>query len=280
MGIRITTLMENSLGEHSGLSVEHGLSFLIETATTKVLFDTGRSGNFLLNAEKLKLDLAQVEHVVLSHGHYDHTGGLRSFINKRMSDSYKLWVGNGFFRSKLAKFGPSHQYLGNDFDEEYLKKMGLDYEVIAKDIHEIAKDVWLVTNFLPQTPPKELNPRFVVIDEISGEEIVDDFHDEVLLVLKTENGLVVLVGCSHPGILSMIETVAQRFSEPIYALLGGTHLIEADDITVTRALADFKERGIALLGISHCTGERAVCRAEKESYGFFKNCTGTSIIIR
>jgi len=280
MGIRITTLMENSFGEHSGLSVEHGLSFLIETATTKVLFDTGRSGNFLLNAEKLKLDLVQVEHVVLSHGHYDHTGGLRSFINNRISNSYKLWVGNGFFRSKLAKFGPSYQYLGNDFDEEFLKEQGLDYEVIAKDIHEIAKDVWLVTNFLPQIPPKELNPRFVVIDETSGEEIVDDFRDEVLLVVKTEKGLVVLVGCSHPGILSMVETVARRFNEPIHALLGGTHLVEADDSTVGQALENFKERKIALLGISHCTGERAVCRAEKESNGFYRNCTGTSIIIR
>ena len=80
MSIQITTLMENSLGEHTGLKTEHGLSFLIETEGSSVLFDLGQSGAFLHNAEKLCKDLSDVTHVVLSHGHYDHTGGFRPFV--------------------------------------------------------------------------------------------------------------------------------------------------------------------------------------------------------
>ena len=113
--MEITTLVENSQGEHTGLVVEHGLSFLIESETTSILFDTGQSDAFIRNAQKLQKDLSRVEHVVLSHGHYDHSGGFRSFVGHAGAGSFKLWTGEGFFTPKYGKFNSSYQYLGNDF---------------------------------------------------------------------------------------------------------------------------------------------------------------------
>lgn len=279
MRVTITTLIENSPGEHTGLHTEHGLSFFIETDETALLFDTGRSNAFLHNAQTLQLDMQKIEHVVLSHGHYDHTGGFKAFSLARPDKRYEVWVGEGFFNQKLAKFGPSFQFLGNDFDQQYLKKHDILHHEISSDMVEISHGIWIVKNFTKEVKQLTRNERFVVFDESSKSYVVDDFHDEILLVLETDKGLVVLVGCSHPGILNMINTVSRNFSQPIYALLGGTHLVEASMDTIEEAIEDIERRSIEVVGISHCTGEHAVCRMQRRTKGFFHNCTGSSITI-
>jgi 7,8-dihydropterin-6-yl-methyl-4-(beta-D-ribofuranosyl)aminobenzene 5'-phosphate synthase len=279
MGVQITTLIENSLGEHTGLETEHGISFLIETEEASILFDTGQSGAFIRNAEKLQKDLSSVTQVVLSHGHYDHTGGLRAFAAQPYAQECTVWVGDGFFEKKYGKFGPSYQFLGNDFDQLFLQQQGMSCTTVKENKVEISPGVWVVTQFTRTYAQEQDNPRFVLIDEETGTETVDDFHDEVLVVVETEKGLVVLVGCSHPGILNMIQTVGQLFTEQIYLLLGGTHLVEADDARIDRAIETCIDAHISQLGISHCTGERAVAKMEKASENFFRNCTGTSLRI-
>ena len=104
MATKITTLVENLLGEHLGLRNEHGLSFLIEidTPRTQILFDTGQSGNFIYNAGLLNINLAQTEKIVLSHGHYDHSGGLKAFVHS-FGTNFELLVGNGVFRTQVWK---------------------------------------------------------------------------------------------------------------------------------------------------------------------------------
>ncbi|MFA6784872.1 MAG: MBL fold metallo-hydrolase [Sphaerochaeta sp.] len=276
MATEITTLIENTLGEHLGLHTEHGLSFLVETEDSTIIFDSGQSDAFLENATKLHKDLSKVNHVVLSHGHYDHSGGFRSFVETFPASKFTLWTGKGFFEGKYAKFNASYQYLGNDFDETYLLKHHIPHQTVLEK-QEIAKGVWAVTKFDKVHLQETIHPRFVLHQ--NGEWIKDDFSDEVLLVLESAKGLIVLVGCAHPGILNMLSTVKRLFNQNIYALLGGTHLVEADEVRVNETIRQFSEERIEVLGISHCSGMPSIELATKASHIHFHNCTGSSLIL-
>lgn len=96
MSLRITTLIENNSDENNTLISEHGLSLYIEIDEIKILFDTGQSGDFIKNADKLKIDLNNLNYVILSHGHYDHSGRFRKLV-ENTKNSFKLIVGNRFF---------------------------------------------------------------------------------------------------------------------------------------------------------------------------------------
>ena len=135
MEARITTLIENSQGENLSLETEHGLSFLIEKNSHKVLFDTGQSGAFIENAHKLGLTLNDLEFVAISHGHYDHSGGFRRF--SEINQALTLITGKNFFGLKYATDGISHEYLGNNFDETFLEYKRIRHLTAEKAIEEI-----------------------------------------------------------------------------------------------------------------------------------------------
>ena len=116
MSIRIVTLVENSPGSHKGLRSEHGLSFYIEKSEKKILFDTGQSAAFLENAGKLNIDLATLDSVCISHGHYDHSGGVRHLITAGIRSP--LVVGKGFFEEKYTANYSGTFVLGGTIDEE------------------------------------------------------------------------------------------------------------------------------------------------------------------
>jgi 7,8-dihydropterin-6-yl-methyl-4-(beta-D-ribofuranosyl)aminobenzene 5'-phosphate synthase len=276
MAIEITTLVENNQGEHTALIIEHGLSFLIETEKTSVLFDTGRSEALLANAKKLGKNLDGVEHVVLSHGHYDHSGGFSSFVQSRSDRCFDLITGEGFFDKKYARFNASYQYLGNDFDQQYLLRRGIAHQTV-KTVKEVADGVFVVGGFKRIHTEETIHSRFVLPD--GDQWKADLFEDEVLMVVESNKGLIVIVGCSHPGILNMIDHVKETFKKPIYALLGGTHLVEADALRIDQTLSAFKEEGIAVLGINHCSGSLAIEKATRGSKIHFENTTGSSLIL-
>ncbi len=276
MPVAITTLVENSGGQHKSLVAEYGLSFLIETKDSAILFDTGQSDRFLQNAYYLRKDPAtEVTQVVLSHGHYDHTGGVPEML-RATERALELHVGSGFFAPKYGVNGPALEYNGNCFCRADLEERGHAVHEHLSDVTEIADGVFVVTNFERSEDPDWANPRFVVAGP-SGLE-VDPFADEVAVVLKTARGVVLLVGCSHPGILNIIATVRARFSEPLYAVLGGTHLMEASGARLHRAVSAFASLENTLLGMSHCTGEAVMERLAEITPNYFHNRTGTTLI--
>lgn len=279
MGVRITTLIENTIGEHKSLNTEHGLSFLIEKDDVSLLFDTGSSDKYIKNAERLHIDLNRVSHVILSHGHYDHTGGLKPFADFRKHSDFTLWTGTGFFNEKYGQYGPSFQFLGNDFNRSFLDNASIDYREVSSDKTEVVPGVWIVTNFKKTHPEETIHPRFVLWDSAEKCAYPDDFRDEVLVVVESEKGLIVIVGCSHPGILNMLDTVRRLFNEPIYALLGGTHLVEAPDPQLKLIIDAVLKMKISIIGVSHCTGEKAASVIEEKASGSFRNCTGSALIV-
>lgn len=274
-GTRIVTLVENTAGVHKGLRSEHGIAFYVELQGKSLLFDTGQSGAFFENAEKLKIDLTRIDALCLSHGHYDHSGGVRTLLMKGMRPS--VWIGKGFFDEKYAREGTTYEYVGNDFDAAYFQEQGVPYREVDTEIQEILPGAYAVTRFERTFPDETVNPRFWVLRK--GMFSQDTFEDEITLVLDTPRGLVVLLGCSHPGVKNILSSIKKRFSRKIYAVLGGTHMVEASESSIERSLKYFKEEGAELLGVSHCTGEKASKRIAERIPGFFENHTGSMLWI-
>ncbi|MFW6360851.1 MAG: MBL fold metallo-hydrolase [Spirochaetota bacterium] len=275
MAIKITTLVENTLGEHLALKNEHGLSFYIEKDSHKVLFDTGQSAAFMYNAEQLRIDLSDLEYVILSHGHYDHSGGLVNLVDKYRQ--YEVIIGTGFFNEKYGFSGNSYEYLGNRFEETFLMEKGIPYRFVSEDLTEILPGIYVITNF-PRIHPDELiSPRFKVRKD--GEFVHDLFDDEVLIAIDTPEGIVVLLGCSHPGVRNMLDHVKALLEKPIYAVVGGTHLVEASSVSMDKASEYLTGADMGLIGVSHCTGKTAMARLGASNDKYFQNSTGTTLIV-
>lgn len=277
MSVRITTLIEDSMGEHLALKNEHGISFFIETESNFILFDTGQSGHFIENASRLNKDLSKTGHIVLSHGHYDHTGGLRHFIN-HFGNSFQLHLTRDLLYEKYAFDGIAYQFIGNDFDLDYLNHKKIRMNFIVEPIVEILPGIFIATEFERSASFETINKRFYYRKD--GRYILDVFNDEVAVAVDTDKGLIVILGCSHPGPVNMLSSIEKRTGKKIYGVLGGTHLVEADEERLQKTIEFLEKIDIKMIGISHCTGQHGMEEIKKRfSKEFFHNTTGTGIEI-
>ena len=272
MSLKITTLIENLPDADGNLQYEHGFSAYIEANGERILFDTGQTGAFAENAEMLGIDLSATDAVILSHGHYDHTGGvpeLLSLINKETP----VYAGKEFFLPKYKRLEDgTWKYNGNPFEKEQLPKL----HYIEEDVTVLSENLYLFKNFARGNNFETVNPKFFVKTEVGFEQ--DLFPDEIALGLKTKQGLVLIVGCSHVGIVNILEHVKKHLPIPVAAVLGGTHLIEAGEERLQETVKEFKTHGIKTIAVSHCTGEAGMELLQKEfPAGFVLNCTGTRL---
>lgn len=273
--IRVTTLVENKIGEHLGLESEHGLSFFVEADGKKILFDTGQSDMIIRNAKKLNIDLSKVDTLVLSHGHYDHTGGTRPFI-QNCTHSFSLYAHPDLFVEKYRIEHDIQQFLGNDFKLEWLEEQGIKVNFVKQDVTAISENVYIVSNFERKVMKVVDNPLYKVYN--GKEYVVDDFHDEIAMVLRTTKGLVVLLGCSHVGVDNIIKAVMDRIEGEINTIIGGTHLVVASKERLEHTVDFLETTNVKHLGVSHCTGDVAVTALKKRfSERYYYNCAGTSI---
>ena len=253
--LRITALMDNKASEQKSLIAEHGLSMLLEGDGFRLLFDCGASAHPWANAETLGRDLSGLDAVILSHSHYDHAGGYKSLIDRGLG-SHLLFTGEHFFEPKFAAEGLRYTDLSAGFDERYLLRHGIEHRSVG-ELMPIAPGVTLVGRFHRTHAFETIPGRFVRLSPHGF--CRDDFADEICLAVDVGGTLAVLVGCSHPGILNMIETVHARLNMPVSAVFGGTHLVEADTPRISATIARLKEMGLRTFGLSHCTGDHAEC---------------------
>lgn len=271
--MRITTLIENKLKDGEDLKIEHGLSLYIEADDKKILFDTGQSGNFIQNAEKLKIDLKALDYVFISHGHFDHSGGLERLI-KEINPDIELYLGDGFFNNKYSlREDGDYQFTGNPFNVDFLRDNKIITKYINKDITYLTENIMIFTNFHRVEEFENTNQTMYLKQD--GEYIKDKFLDEISLGIKTDKGLVVIVGCSHVGIVNIIDTISERTGMPIYALLGGTHLVKEDDEKINTIIDYLGDKEIVLIGACHCTGKQGETMLEQQlEENFINNNTG------
>ena len=274
MSLKITTLLENTQGEHLALKIEHGLSFFIETDNKKIIFDTGSTDSFIYNSKLLKIDVAETDFVVLSHGHYDHTGGIKYLMN--YTKKFKLFTGAGFFNEKYGACNNSYEFLGNDFDETFLRENNVSFSILENQLTQITDSVYLVTGFDRTFDDEVVNPRFVIRKD--NKFVQDDFRDEVMLAVDTDKGLVIVLGCSHPGVKNMISTAEKLLKKPVYAVVGGTHLVESHGESLKKSVKYLMEKA-EIIGVSHCTGKEAMSLLNEAGKRYFHSRTGSSLFI-
>lgn len=265
----IVVLMDNAAGSE-GTAAEHGLSFLCAFGGRKVLFDTGKSGAFLGNARTLGADLRDLDAVVISHGHYDHGGGFRPFV-EAAGFAGPLWTGTGFFDAKLSADAAGDRYLGLDFDESYLQDKGIEARTLRTcegrtAIEEIVPGLYALGSFDRIHPSETIPARFLV--ERDGRRLRDDFGDEVCLAADLSEGVVAVVGCAHPGLMNLLDAVRSAFRKPLLAVLGGSHLVEADGARIGATIEYLEASGCRTAALGHCTGPAAAAelRARLPAY--------------
>jgi len=268
--MHLITLIENSMGRE-GLTNEFGFSLHIEANGRRVLFDTGQSSTFVQNAAKLNVDLSAVDLAVLSHGHYDHGGGLGAFF--AANATAPLFLRTTADGEYYAKLPVGERYIGLDRDVLQANRTRLRW--VGEDT-EIAPGLHALTSI----PDVERRPHTEdrLMAKQGGALVPDRFGHELALVVREDDGIAVITGCGHLGVLNMVLAAKRRFpEEPIKAAIGGFHLMSnptAGEMAGTPADVEavarrFKELGCQRVISGHCTGKQAsaiLMRALKDDY--------------
>jgi 7,8-dihydropterin-6-yl-methyl-4-(beta-D-ribofuranosyl)aminobenzene 5'-phosphate synthase len=276
MEIKVTTLSENTA--NYGFLAEWGLSILVEVDGMRILMDTGLSFSAVHNVQLMGIDLSTIDRIVLSHGHADHTGGLREVLRRRGEVEViahpDIWVPKYVRRDREAK----EQYNGIPFSREELEGRGARFTLTREPVR-ISEHV-MTTGEIPMLSGYEGIENNLFTKE-GGALQPDKLADDLALVIKTDFGLVVILGCAHRGIVNTLRH-AQNITgkELVYAAIGGTHLFRASEERLEKTTTDLKDMGIQKLGVSHCTGFHASARLAQEFQDtFFLNNAGTRLTL-
>ena len=263
--ITIRCLVDNTVLHGTSLWGEHGVSFLIETPTGQVLFDLGQSGDVLAhNAVETGVDLSRVDALVISHAHNDHTGGLERFFSLSHR-RIPLYANPDLFRERFSVKDGRSRSVGLKLSQDQLAQW-LELRLNAEPV-QVLEGVWTTGEINDRTEFEGSSPNLYV--KMDGDWSPDPYRDDLSLVLQTELGLVVVCGCCHAGLLNTLAHVQNKFSENITAIVGGTHLVSADEATLAhaiRVLTDYCGGSIPRFYPNHCTGVRAFYSL-RQAYG-------------
>ncbi len=276
MKLRITTLSENTAGV-GNLLAEWGLSILVETDDINILLDTSSGSSASHNADILDVDLSKIDKIVLSHGHFDHTGGLRQILRK-MRKEVEIIAHPDIWAAKYARRqGQKDRYIGMPFQRQELESLGARFNLTAKSV-KITNNIMTTGEIVMVTDFEEIEPnRFSVKEETGWQP--DELLDDQALIINTEQGLVVILGCAHRGVINTLYHAQQLTGvKPIHMVLGGCHLISASKEQIQLTISALRELGTQKLGVSHCTGlPAAVIMAQEFGDKFFFNNAGTRV---
>jgi 7,8-dihydropterin-6-yl-methyl-4-(beta-D-ribofuranosyl)aminobenzene 5'-phosphate synthase len=254
MSIKITTLVENAVAQGGkALLGEHGLSFYIEAGDRRILFDTGQNLAISNNARVLGVDLEQIDTVVLSHGHYDHSGGLQSLMERNRH--FTFYGHPDVFSPKFRKNKDGYKYIGIPVEKDDFVNRGISLQLDRNPI-EIAPGVMTSGEIALENDFERVEANFFLKQDQAV--IADTLADDQALILDTRHGVVVLLGCSHRGVVNTLTHVARlKNARKIHAIIGGLHLGKASDGQVSKIIDHLRGFGLEMVVIGHCTGPRA-----------------------
>ncbi len=251
MEVRITVLTENSVVVPFDVIGEHGFAAFVETPEFNFLFDTGQGKALINNALALKKDLSSIKFLYLSHGHYDHTGGLLDLL--KIKSPLTIYTHKDAFSKRYWFKGGVKKYIGIPFSKAYLESLGANF-LYEKEFREIEKGIYSSGEVERKTSFEKIDKEMKVENE-NGELVQDQIWDDFSLAIDTSKGLVVILGCAHSGIVNILNHFINKTGrKEIYAVIGGTHLGFATDEQINATLEVIDKYNIKKLGASHCTG--------------------------
>ncbi len=277
MHLRLTILCENSVDRVSpyGLLGEHGFACHLQTPHGDFLFDTGGGMTIINNAKLLQVDLSRLRGILFSHGHFDHTGGLRQVLEH--TGSIPIYAHPDLFSRRFSNNGGTTREIGIPWSRSELEQLGAEFELHA-DPREVAPGL-ILSGEIPRTHEEETGDPNLLVPGADKAYTTDPLRDDLSLFIRTGKGLVILLGCAHAGLLNIIDHALQVTGENnIFMVLGGTHLKFCSEEQMAATLERLEELDIKKLGASHCTGLRGARRlSERFGERFFTASVGVEI---
>ena len=260
--LKVTILVENSVGVASGLVSEWGLSMLLDFGDETILMDTGEQGNIIKNAAIMGVDLQSISRLILSHGHYDHTGGLLELLKFRKAKKLPVYAHPDIFNHYGTGFGTGN-YLGVPFSEEQLIGAGAEFIWQRKPL-KIREDLW-VSGEIPRVT------SFESVDSKLTKKVIIDFKqdevfDDMSLFYTSEAGIVIFCGCAHAGLVNIIEHAKKLTGiDKVRGIVGGTHLGPASTEQKSKTIKYLKSlSSLQFIAPNHCTGLPMASRLANE----------------
>lgn len=251
--LQVSVVVDNWVAQRD-FRGEHGLAFCIEKDGKAFLFDTGQSIEiFTHNAAALGMDFTALEGVFLSHGHYDHTGGLPAVAGGRQG--LPVYLHPRVWQEKYAAGEERPRYIGLPWQREELEQKGMVFFSSPKPV-EPAPGLML-SGEIPFSTDFAGRPQGFLLKQKEGFRD-DHILDEQALFIKGPQGLVVLLGCGHRGVVNTLRQAVKLTGERVQAVIGGMHLEESSPETIAATAGYLRETGVALVAPLHCTGPEAV----------------------
>ncbi|MBZ0300877.1 MAG: MBL fold metallo-hydrolase [Anaerolineae bacterium] len=263
MTVQATVLCENAVYNRPGVA-EHGWSVWIETPSGSYLFDTGQGKGLLSNAETYGIDLRQAQAVMLSHHHYDHTGGLRDALGVICGpggrEEVNVYAHPDLFKDSFSIHdGHRPRHIGVPFARSVLEAAGACFD-LSREWRAIGDRVYL-SGEVPRHTPYETGDTALYHYDAAGELVLDPIVDDQTVVIDTDQGLFVILGCSHAGLINILDHImAKTGKRHFHTIIGGTHLGPVREDQVRQTIAALQQYDIDHLGVSHCTGQVVAAR--------------------
>jgi 7,8-dihydropterin-6-yl-methyl-4-(beta-D-ribofuranosyl)aminobenzene 5'-phosphate synthase len=254
----ILILVENTTPV-PGFYGEYGFSAAVTVDGKVFLFDTGASGALLKNASQAGVDLCKIEDLIISHGHFDHTGAVISFLQ---TGSKKIYAHPNIFASRYVVDGKNQRAIGAGFNEQELRINNAEL-IFTDQFTEIHPAVFL-TGAIPRvTDFEDVGGNFWTDgnDQLVKDTIVDDMS----MVINHPEGLIIISGCAHAGIINTIEYARMKTGQAkVLAFIGGTHLIKASEERLEKTAAFLRDYDVQKIIVCHCTGFNASLKLRNE----------------
>lgn len=271
---KITILCENCVFGNIGAIAEHGWAVFIETDQGNFLFDTGQGKSIVNNAQYFNKDLSTINGIIISHHHIDHTGGLLDVLEQ--IDKVKVYSHPGLFKNSYVIDEGKQRNIGIPFRREILESRGAQFK-FNTSFREIVPDLMLSGEIPRLTEFEKGSKRFLL--KTNEGYIQDLIFDDQTLIVNTEKGLIIILGCSHSGMINIINHIIDKTGQNhIRTIIGGTHLGPASEETKEKTIQALKKFDIEKIGVSHCTGLETSMRLFQEFRDRFFFCNVGSII--
>ena len=252
--MKVTVIVDNTvpINQRIPFRGEHGFSLMLEHEARKILFDTGQTDAVIHNLTLLKVHPSEFDAIVVSHGHYDHTGGLFHILQNGRK-RYPLYAHSDIFSPRFSVTPDSRHYVGIPYTKDQLTTLGADWQ-LGREPREIAPNLWF-SGQIPRNTDYEAGDKRLVTCCDGTADCPDPIQDDISLFFVTGRGLVVIGGCTHSGLVNTVSHgLKLTGAKKLAGWIGGTHLGPVGKEQQARTLEELERLQPEFVMAGHCTG--------------------------